>query len=447
MVINKSIEKSNKETKILKKGGENMKKQKLFKKVICFVIALLMLMPSMPGNLTFAYPGDSENDPIPYSPTDPTNFPQFPVPGYVQLNKEASWVEGEEDIAKVQLSLVGKGVPTTTDVVLVIDRSGSMSWDSTVIKPYHEVVLTFNRPESITYQYRQNNNNQSITRSNTSVTMTAYVDDEGVYKGYKSGTLIVNGLDVAEASRYRMDSNSNWFDSWSSYNDNDFWNALLLIFGGKNVSATINGTPKIVAFPNVRDVLKNTNVPYYKKIELAKNAAKEFVSELLKTSEEQDLNKIGIVSYATDAISNSNQTNVNDDLYNAINGIQATGGTNIQSGIALAQQMLSNGTGENKYIVVLSDGQPTFSYKATAATATSAADLALNYPYDVQYKLTSFDTTDIRGNGNDYYYDSGFYNYVYTIGGYTVNNNGTPTISQALIAKKRVPKFTLLDLI
>ncbi len=53
MVINDSINRRNKEPKILKKGGQIMQKN-LFKKILCFTIALLMLMPSMPGNTVSA---------------------------------------------------------------------------------------------------------------------------------------------------------------------------------------------------------------------------------------------------------------------------------------------------------------------------------------------------------------------------------------------------------
>ncbi|HBD63781.1 MAG TPA: hypothetical protein DC038_05020, partial [Clostridiales bacterium] len=59
MVINGSIQKNkNNETKILRKGGETMQKPKMFNRVICFVIAMLMLMPSMPASYVF---GDTSN--------------------------------------------------------------------------------------------------------------------------------------------------------------------------------------------------------------------------------------------------------------------------------------------------------------------------------------------------------------------------------------------------
>lgn len=53
MFINKFLHSSKGETRILKKGGNYMNKN-LFKKVVCLVIALMMMMPAMPSSLVSA---------------------------------------------------------------------------------------------------------------------------------------------------------------------------------------------------------------------------------------------------------------------------------------------------------------------------------------------------------------------------------------------------------
>ncbi|HAQ40114.1 MAG TPA: hypothetical protein DCM73_04285, partial [Clostridiales bacterium] len=108
MVINDSIQKRSKEPKILKKGGEIMKKPNMLKKVICFVIALMMVMPSMPGN------------------TAKAAEIEWPNPGAINLSKIANKVEGQDSRWKVELTVEGKNIETRSDIVLVIDRSGSM---------------------------------------------------------------------------------------------------------------------------------------------------------------------------------------------------------------------------------------------------------------------------------------------------------------------------------
>ena len=108
---------SSKETKILKKGGQIMNKN-LFKKVICFVIALMMVMPGLPGGLAMAEEGDEII---------------WDDPGAINLVKGAQKVEGFDSRWKVDLKVEGKNIEKTSDIVLVIDRSGSMKNDDRML--------------------------------------------------------------------------------------------------------------------------------------------------------------------------------------------------------------------------------------------------------------------------------------------------------------------------
>ena len=55
-----------------------------------------------------------------------SNQPVWPTEGSIKLDKDAKAVEGAENLWEVTLSIKGKNFKTTSDVVLVIDCSGSM---------------------------------------------------------------------------------------------------------------------------------------------------------------------------------------------------------------------------------------------------------------------------------------------------------------------------------
>ncbi|MDW5300399.1 MAG: VWA domain-containing protein [Sedimentibacter sp.] len=431
---------------------------KLFKKTMCFALTLFLLISVFSVNFADAVAGDSEMEPIQYTQGDTVNFPQYPNEGYVRLEKTAEWVEGEENIAKVTMALDGKGMPKKTDVVLVIDRSGSMNEELSLT--YEEVPLTFTVNKTINYQ----SNNKSKkgtwtnrTSSSATISLTAYVDSSGAFKGYKSGAAItVSGL-ITNAARYRMTSSSSNFISWNSISNDNCANALISIFGGSQAMGTIDGQDITVTFPSSKGTLQNTSGSITTtRIAEAKEAAKKFVASLLATENLRTLNNIAVVSYSSSGYGNgtvyqdSGLSHNNTALNTAIDSIKATGGTHIQAGIKKAQDILEGSTADNKYIVVLSDGEPTFSYRATEAEPTVDEDLALNYSSDIGYKLTEFNS-NVLGTGGDYDYDSDEYYYAYSnyenvwvdgyweprlVEKYPVTNNGLPTISQALLAKK-----------
>lgn len=470
---------------------------KLFNKTISLAIVFIMIVSLIPTNIVNAGVNNSESNPILYNRSDITNFPEAPNQGYVLLNKTAEWVDNEDNIAKVEMSLEGKGVQKKTDVVLVIDRSGSMSDKIKVNNNEVPVVFTAN---DVSYQYsmktRGNTWYSSNNNSKATISMIAYIDANGIFKGYKSGSLVVSGLDIESAKRYRQNRYYGAFDNWTSLVDKDCANAIISIFNGKKAKVTIGDNQANVIFPTSRDALRNTNNNYSysteTKIESAKVAAKKFVSALLATTDMKNVNKIGVVSYSSNGYGNgtvyedSHLSNNVDTLNTAITSINATGGTHIQAGIAKAQQILSTSTADNRYIVVLSDGEPTYSYKATEAISATTDDFTLNYPSDIDYKLNTFDTSIVMGTGSSYNYsgynvklikdidleefnkyysklikdwiDSWYnewyeydfdyyYNYYYNANYnhyynkyyddyINVANNGIPTISQALIAKK-----------
>jgi hypothetical protein len=92
------------------------------------------------------------------------------------------------------------------------------------------------------------------------------------------------------------------------------------------------------------------------RLDLAKNADLQFVDTVLNMSG----NKIGLASYSTSADDYVEITDNKDALESEIEGYEAEGGTCICCGINRAKDMVI--TSENKkFILVMSDGQPTYS--------------------------------------------------------------------------------------
>lgn len=174
-----------------------------------------------------------------------------------------------------------------------------------------------------------------------------------------------------------------------------------------------------------------------KKMDKAKEAANKFVDNLLLNGADT---KIAVVAFnrTSELVSGFKGPNQKSALKTAINGIDADGGTNIQAGIKQARDLLTGNQSqaENKIIVLLSDGEPTYSYEGTEAADYSWS----NNGYDSSYKfaITEFDYGSIVGSGSSYYVNYGL-NWVGGFFGhyqYEIKDNGIGTFSEAKFAKE-----------
>ncbi len=98
---------------------------------------------------------------------------------------------------------------------------------------------------------------------------------------------------------------------------------------------------------------------YTDRMAAAKEAANLFVDTLLPSP----TTRIGVVSFAGGVTTNQALTANKTNLHNAINGLNANGGTFTQAGIKQAEAILENSNADFKHIVLLSDGVPTYSYR------------------------------------------------------------------------------------
>ena len=94
------------------------------------------------------------------------------------------------------------------------------------------------------------------------------------------------------------------------------------------------------------------------RMESAIKAANAFIDELLPSKS----TRIGIVSFASKAKVEQSLTNDKSSLTKAVNGLSAGGGTFTQAGVKQAEELLENSQAQYKHIVLLSDGEPTYSY-------------------------------------------------------------------------------------
>ena len=170
----------------------------------------------------------------------------------------------------------------------------------------------------------------------------------------------------------------------------------------------------------------------------AKTAAKAFVDKFFgsdASAAAKENVRIGIVPYASDVSDTTDLTNDKDTLDEAIEDLSSGGGTNIQAAISSAQAMLDGGrSNAAKVMVVLTDGEPTYSYRGSTATSIAGDSetygvVVSKFPYIVS------DFGDTIGIGQFYqilipYYVSDGNNY------HKVDNHGVGTVSQAYAAKQ-----------
>ena len=183
-----------------------------------------------------------------------------------------------------------------------------------------------------------------------------------------------------------------------------------------------------------------------------KTAAKNFVTNILALSSASNNVQIAVVEYADDARVRQQFSNSATTINSRIDAFVAGGGTFIQDGIKAAQGLLDAVTAENEIIVVLSDGEPTYSYRVTGVTGITHADCTggfagininhgnwtINNP-----QITAYSSQRV-GNGSDYSIpsasrygvDCNRWPYSFHSSGFPADN-GVPTIYEAGLAKAK----------
>lgn len=92
---------------------------KKLKRISAFFMAMLMMLTVFSAFSVVSAEGEAAGG----------TQPVWPAQGSIKLDKDAAAVEGAENLWEVTLGIKGKNFETTSDVVLVIDCSGSMEGD------------------------------------------------------------------------------------------------------------------------------------------------------------------------------------------------------------------------------------------------------------------------------------------------------------------------------
>lgn len=225
--------------------------------------------------------------------------------------------------------------------------------------------------------------------------------------------------------------------------------------GIAEITITVKGEPPEVSTPEVDAVLVidlSGSMNDNNKLNDAKAAAKKFVDKFFGTSAPASYKKsvrIAVVGYNGYAKAYADLTEAKDAdaLYtlfgSGYGSLSAGGGTNIQDGIYQAQQILKNGrAGAKKVMVVLSDGEPTYSFDADVAHTFGQNEETYGVKKNnFLYVVSEIDHTDRVGSGSAY--ATGAYHYYYYCKDdknvqqyYYVQNHGVGTVSEAYWAKK-----------
>lgn len=181
---------------------------------------------------------------------------------------------------------------------------------------------------------------------------------------------------------------------------------ITLTLEGKDIA--VETTSDIVLVVDTSGSMKG------KRITAARNAAREFVNTLLK--EGDSATRIAVISFASGVTVHNNQSNQpfrnaagKGDLLSAINTLGADGGTFTQAGLRQARLLLNSSTADNRNIVLLSDGEPTYSYEIKNIKGnlnenyfTKAASTLLGSTWHTKDSLSEpvYDYNKTAGGGN-----------------------------------------------
>lgn len=156
----------------------------------------------------------------------------------------------------------------------------------------------------------------------------------------------------------------------------------------------------------------------------AKNAANNFVDTLLANGGGSHTH-IAVVSYASTVRVDQTLTGDSTALKRAINNLSADGGTFTQAGIYQARQLLSTSTADIKNIVLLSDGEPTYSCRITDPNSYLTA-VGNHYETSTSVPEGQFNHSQRVGNGSSLIAEYGYGTYY---------NNGNSAIAESGFAK------------
>lgn len=136
----------------------------------------------------------------------------------------------------------------------------------------------------------------------------------------------------------------------------------------------------------------------------AKSAATSLAQQLLPSG--NTTNRVAVVSFASTASTGTNFTDNYNTVSSVISGLRATGGTYTQSAIHMAADLLASSTADIKTMILLSDGEPTYSVSFTASARNNDSNFVpyggqLETSSEVEQSVFNYTATGSVGNGRN----------------------------------------------
>lgn len=318
----------------------------------------------------------------------------------------SAWAEGSEQVE----------IPTKNDIVLVLDRSGSMDKEYSRKITREQYSIAANPVTGGLYYVKDGNEvyNQIVLQSNIDSYVWSYRNILGTTVNPKGGTVIyknkynfsnkINYSELAPGTTYYVCPSIFWYELnstpvYSYYYINDSGNQIALtadqIYTKTDVTET-DTTTRILAL---------------------KEAAATFVDSMKTVAPDTRIDVVSFSSYDYGAKEVTNDTNgfkrisVSEEynsIKNAINGLNALGATKVDSGMNMAYNLLNTSdmksNGRSKTVIVFSDGIPTAnsSYEPPVANAAiTSADNIKNLGAKV-YSIGLLNGLSKRGNPSEY---------------------------------------------
>lgn len=170
------------------------------------------------------------------------------------------------------------------------------------------------------------------------------------------------------------------------------------------------------------------------RLDTVKQGLKDFITDI-KDSGKAGAIRVGLVGYSRDITASSDLgliSETSDTFSSTVEALEADGGTFTQEGLRKAKEMMAKSTSDNKMIVLLTDGVPTYSYHVTHAIAEG------NW-WNPEVYGTEFDyNAEVEGRGYDENFDGGYF-----AGSHWINSIWPATLGEARNIKNADPNLSL----
>lgn len=394
------------------------------KRITVALITFALMVTFLPVNVLAGGGTNSQNNPY-TDTTDGQNFPQYPNPGSVKIDKTAAWVEGSDGYAKVTMDI--KSIPPTSgaDLIVILDTSSSMdSFASTCINPDH--YTEFEISKEISYMaYTPSNGIQQFRDKEVTLHGRAHTDDSGMQVIERFS---ISGMETSYAgepiTQYQIGS-LKLETKYMNINDPYFRIFFAEIF--ENETVIVNN--QTITLPSKNQSWKFYNDRHYGdapagqqyntdsrdngcffRIDVAQDALTDMIDVMFQNKDGVSGNRISIVTFNEQAellgSKDFYNSNVNDvtELKTLVNGITIMDNCGTSYGCALikAKEIIDNRPSSEQtrpaVVLFISDGAPDYVTSSNPAeleqdAAKAIADIkpTIDAMYSIGIALTTDD--------------------------------------------------------